>query len=335
MNRIEKVSIYGLCNVFYDSFYLKGLEMLFGRDRICFTTLNFPKFKENTFAIIFEYKNTKILKVVIDSRDTNLIWEDELAWCDIYGKINYDFELISKYSNLKIVPIGPSFGIKIWGLYETLFFGLKHTFKFRKFLLNKRNYLANYWRQYKRLPLEDYYHKSVASNNSVFFVSSIWKKELETNMNRLNFINACKLNNSIIFEGGFAPRSDGNNMDFDRNLILKRYNLKTYLSKTQLSKFVFNTPAVLYCHGWKLGEYLALGKVIISTKHKNELPNPLIDRVHLIYVRENVLEDYSVVLNELISNEALCKKMEANALSYFKNNLEPTVVINNLINFGI
>ena len=37
---------------------------------------------------------------------------------------------------------------------------------------------------------------------------------------------------------------------------------------------VFNTPAFWDCHGWKLGEYMALGKCIISTPLSNELPTP-------------------------------------------------------------
>ncbi|MEN2400363.1 glycosyltransferase [Flavobacterium sp. MC2016-06] len=335
MSNIKRVYVFGLFNSFYDSFYIKGIQDLFGKDKIVYNLSKFPRFKQNTFAVIFEDGGGKETKMIIDSRDTDEIWNEELIWCDVYGKINYDLNKVPADFTSKIIPIGPSFGIKFWNLYETLFFGIKHTLKFKKRLSNPRDYFANYWRQYKRLQLEDYYSKEEILENYVFFVSSIWKKESQTNTNRFNYIKTCKDNSKIIFEGGFAPRKDGNNLGFDIFLISQRVNLKTYFSKTKKSEFVFNTPAVLSCHGWKLAEFLAMGKAIISTNHKNVLPSPLDNNVQVVYVDENSSQDYSDKINYLICNPDKRKELETNALIYFKMHLEPTAVITKLLNYKV
>ena len=169
----------------------------------------------------------------------------------------------------------------------------------------------------------------------MFFISSIWKKELQTNTNRLNYIKACKTNSKIIFEGGFAPRKDGDNLGFEAFLTPNRFDLKSYFYKTKKSEFVFNTPAVLSCHGWKLGEFLAMGKAIISTNHKNILPSPLHNDIHVIYVDENSFEDYSEKINCLINNSEKRIELETNAFIYFKEYLEPKAVITKILKFKI
>lgn len=326
MNNLEKVYVFALCNVYYDSFYIKGIQEIVGRKKVCFDTLHFPKFSQNTFAVIFKFKEFEI-KVIIDSRDTSDIWEEELKWCDVYGKVNYNFYSIDEKLLKKIVPIGPSFGIKIWSLYKTVGLGLINSFFCRNQITNVREYLANYWRQYKRLKLEEYYNTNEIATNYVFFVSSIWKKEQKTNLNRLNFIKGCKSINKINFEGGFVPRKDNDNLGLDSFLTSKRYELKEYILKTKQSEFVFNTPAVVDCHGWKLAEYLAMGKVIVSSAHINFLPKSLEENLHLVYVES----DYQIVLVDLISNEKKKKILSKNASDYFQQNLTPKRVVESLL----
>ena len=84
-----------------------------------------------------------------------------------------------------------------------------------------------------------------------------------------------------IFEGGFAPGKDDISDRFNKLTINLKYSGYEYLSNTKRSLVVFNTPAVQSCFGWKLGEYLALGKAIISTPLTNTLPSPLVHRKHI------------------------------------------------------
>ncbi len=57
-----------------------------------------------------------------------------------------------------------------------------------------------------------------------------------------------------------------------------------YMTKLKSSLVIFNTPAVFGCHGWKLAEFRALGKAIISTPLTRELPSPLEHGTHVHFV---------------------------------------------------
>lgn len=321
----RKVYVYGLCNVFYDSYYIQGLKEIFSK--IEFNVSKFPDFAQGTFAFIVS-ENKKETKIIIDSRDTNEIDFETFNWCDKYGKVNYNLELISLKNLHKVIAIGPSFGIKIWNLFETISFAVYHLFKFKAKIKNNREFIANYWRQYKRVSLKNYFPRN-SKNNYAFFISSIWKREKVTNDFRASFIEACIKNENLNFEGGFAPRNDGNNLGYDSLVYPKRILLTKYLSKTKNSAFVFNTPAVLSCHGWKLAEFLAMGKAIISTPNKNKMPELLEDNIHLVYAVDS--DDIEKKIKILVSDSVFKRKLEISSRDYFERNLDPKVVINKLL----
>ncbi|KDN56038.1 glycosyltransferase [Flavobacterium seoulense] len=325
MNTKTKVYIYGLCNVFYDGYYILGLKAVYGNFE--FNISKFPNFNQGTFAVIIE-DNNELKNIIIDSRDSNEIDTNWLEWCDIYGKINYNKEKLFVTNENKIIAIGPSFGIKIWDLFYTLYYLILNFFRFKNTISNKKEFIANYWRQYKRFRI-DCYTPSISSENGVFFISSIWKKEEVTNKNRALFIECCKSNLNINFEGGFAARTDGDNLGFEKYVYSKKIHLKLYIKKIKNSAFVFNTPAVLNCHGWKLAEYLALGKAIISTSHINTLPNDLINGKHLIYA--DSANKIKLATEELIMDRNLKFKLEFNSRKYFEKYLAPRVVVQKLI----
>lgn len=319
-----KVYVYGLCNVFYDAYYILGLKEVYGNFE--FNISKFPSFKQGTFAVIIE-DTTASKKIIIDSRDSNEIDAVWLQWCDTYGKINYiEDELIKDLYKIKV--IGPSFGVKIWNGLTTSFYLFFNFLRFRNLISNKRDFVANYWRQYKRLRLKEYC-STISSKKEVFFISSIWKKEVETNNNRALFIEVCKKNPNIVFEGGFAARTDGDNLGFDALVYSKKIPLNCYLGKIKNSAIVFNTPAVLSCHGWKLAEFLALGKAIITTNHLSKLPADLIDYKHLIYANDKEIIEKAV--NELIDNVDLKRKLEFQSRKYFEEYLTPKKVIQKMI----
>ncbi|MDP3358885.1 MAG: hypothetical protein Q8S41_05995 [Lutibacter sp.] len=325
MRRGKKIYVYALCDVYYDSFYLYGIQKLFSSYK--FNINKFPKFRQGTFAVLIQDGDSAI-KLIIDSRDTNEYDEEGLNWCDVYGKVNYNIKNIPKKHKEKIKPIGPSFGIKIWNFPITIFKAINNYLKFRRSITNRREFLANYWRQYKRLPLESYQY-APSLNDYVFFTGSIWKKESLTNNARAAFIKACKANNKIVFEGGFAPRKDGDNLGFEDLVVTQRYDLQEYLNKIILSSIAFNTPAVLSCHGWKLGEFLALGKAIITTHHYNTLPAELKDNFHALNIDSN--EDVASKINLVLSDENFKTKLEKNSKQYFDEYLSPKIVIQRLL----
>lgn len=320
-----KIYIYGLCNVFYDGFYIQGLKEIYSN--IEFNISKFPQFNQGCFAFIIE-NDQQVHRVIIDSIDGTRINENELEWCDIYGKVNYNTEYLPIHNQSKIIAIGPSFGIKFWNLFQTLYYAFFNFIRFRKIISNKREFVANYWRQYKRFRLKKYMPVQ-SSINDVFFINSIWKQEDTTNNNRALFIKACKNNTQVNFEGGFAARSNGDNLGFDDLVYSEKIPFETYLKRIKKSAFVFNTPAVLSCHGWKLAEFLALGKAIISTSHYNKLPTDLLNDRHVVYANTN--DEINNSINKLISDVDFKRKLEIESRKYFDDYLAPAKVITRLI----
>ncbi len=323
------VYVYSLCDVFYGSFYFEGINKKFGKFE--FNASKFPNFKQGTFALIVE-ENNQIIKIVIDTKDDNLYYLESLEWCNFYGKINYFKDTIPNNYIDKVVPIGPSFGVKMWNFPQTLFFAVRNYFISKNQITNKREFVANYWRQFKRLPLS-FYNKSKSDNNYVYFIASLWQNDKETNNNRAKFIEACKVNNKIDFVGGFAPRKDNNDFGFENLILQNSITLKKYIENIKKSAIVFNTPAVLFCHGWKLGEFLALGKVIITTNHVNVLPAELIDYEHLLYLDHEKNIEFKI--DEILSNPELKSKLETNSRQYYDDNLSPEKVIEKLVKKAI
>lgn len=323
-----KVLIYAPVDVFYYSFYIEGFYRLYGRKNVRFSTSEFPAFSSRILAAIVKQDEIE-KRIVIDALDTATIFKKPLEWCEVYGKVNYDRKNIPDNYQNQIISIGPSFGIQIWSLVDTLKFALINYLKSKNRIYLKRYYFTSYWRQFKRLPLRDYEGILYSRKNFIFFISSLWKNEDKTNKKRANFIMACKELNEINFEGGFAPRSDKDDLGYIE-LIDKRIPPKEYLKKIKESVLVFNTPAVQNCHGWKLPEFLVLGKAIISTAHINEMAVSLDHGIHLHYVSDSK-EDIKKAILKILKEPEYQKSLEQKSKEYFYNNLAPQIVVKRLI----
>ena len=333
MPKKPKVYIYGLSNVFYDSYYIKGLKEYFGVNTLHFNVTKFPNFGYYyAMSIIVVYEDHEI-KICIDSSDDDDIKQSQLDWCDYYGKANYNSSKIPAENGVKVIPIGPSFGIKIWSFPQTIFIAVRNYIRFKKVIRvqERKLFLMNYLSQYKRLPLKKYLTSTTKKDNHyIFFISSIWKNESATNNFRANFIKACRGISSLNFEGGFAPRKDKVHFEFDKIVVEKRYAFKEYIKKTKESVLVFNTPAVVNCHGWKLAEFLALGKAILSTSFHNEMPVALIEGEHIVFLKDGTVDEMKNKINFLLDNPDLRAQLETNAKNYFLENLMPKRVFEKL-----
>lgn len=316
-------------NIEYASFYIKGLFEVYGRKHVKFAVAPFkvlPSGFEHFLAIII--KNNKETKnIIIDFTDSKHIDKVALKWSHVYGKINLKNEDIDL--SKKIVAIGPSFGIKLYNLFETGYFGLFNFIKSYNYLKSKKQFLSSYKAQYKR-PLLSSYNASTTKENFVFFLSTLWKQEPQTNMFRANFIKACLKLKDVNFEGGFVPRKNNDIFGFEVITTDKRLSTELYFIKLKQSEIVFNTPAVKNCHGWKLAEYLALGKAIISTPISRELPKELLDK-QTVLLSDGSLENLEEKINTIFNDSVLKERLQKNALTYYHDYLAPSVVINRLI----
>jgi hypothetical protein len=124
----------------------------------------------------------------------------------------------------------------------------------------------------------------------------------------------------IEFEGGFIRKWSQPGVHRD------------YVTKIQRSTVVFNTPARLGGHGWKLAEFMALGKAIITLPPERAMPAPLVHGQHVHF-----LDGSRPAIREAI--ERLCadpdyrQQLESGARSYYLEHLEPRRVIARILDF--
>ena len=325
-----KVYIDPSSDILYSSYYIEGLEQFFGKKNTKFSNRYFKGFSHNNhfFAFVIE-KGDTIRKIAVDFSDSENANEEALTWCDTYAKVNVSTKDYSFPE--KILPIGPSFGIQLYSLFQTGIVAFSNFLKAKNRIPNKRKFFSDYKAQLNRMKLDEYYPNNNL-DSYVFFASSLWKKEKKTNDFRANFIKACIENKDIDFEGGFAPRRIKDVPGYDEITVTTRYSIAEYIANMKKSTITFNTPAVLDCHGWKLGEFLCFGKAIISTPLSRKLPEDLVDGKHLL-VTDGSQGDIQEKIKNIISSPELLTELKNNARNYFEEVLSPKKVIERISTF--
>lgn len=335
-----KVYIDPSSNIIYSSYYIKGLYEVFGKKNVSFSkeyfeTLNKRKddYSRNSYMAFVIVNKGEKNKVIIDFGDDYPIRENAYKWCDVYAKINYDPKRTLPYFKEKIHSIPPSFGIKIWNVSKAIYYCVSNLIKL-KFnpQISLKNFFRSYLSQIKQLRLEsflpDHKEKSVRENY-VFFIASLWPHAnclTGTNRYRKMYIDSC-LKNGVHFEGGFWVTDTGHPQfkEFKQLTFTRRYPLQEFVEKTQKSLFVFNTPAVHNCHGWKLGQFLAMNKAIISTPFQNVLPVDLEHGKNIHFVKNE--HDISAAIEKLVHDEEYRKKLEEGTKKYYEKYASPVAVI--------
>ena len=332
----------------YASWYLLGVKRLLKGWKVEYDVSPFKRIKyESTadynsgFAFII-CNNGQEKKVFINTEDVAKIFKDRYEWCDIYGMVNPTTEQVAQYD--KLMAIGPEFGVTLDSCFLTIIHCLKLFLKGSKYSsISFKGYLRDYlYTNIRRRPIDVYEAVTEVVPNYIFHASTLWYNKFaatDTNMYRGEFLKACK-KAGINIEGGLFyingesvlnempdyPKYKEEYKDF---IYESRLSMDDYIRKTKESVVVFNTPSVCECHGWKLAEYLCMGKAIISTSLTREMPAPLEhgENVHFV---DSIDEIYDAVI-KINSDEIYRKKLEQGSRTYYEKWLAPEVVIQRLL----
>jgi len=329
----------------HSSYYIQGLYDVLGKKNIRFSSRYFSNLKEIDMLMAFVLiSNGVSKKIIIDYRDQSDVIEEAILWADIYAKININASTRQHRLAEKLFNIPPSFAIKIWSPIE-LIFHLCNNFIQAKIIkhikdnnihLRPIRWIRNYLTLLKRQTLQKYSTQNQSpKDNYVFFVSTLWPNHDNTNEGRYQYISTCSQKPEINFEGGFfinkliwgtTPIPDS----IPQKLFYYNFlSNKTYTEKIKKSLFVYNTPAVHNCHGWKLSEFLCMGKAIISTPLINELPVPLEQNKHICFVDDK--QDVEKAVTLLLEDKEFRNNLERNAKMYYNSYVSPVKVIESII----
>ena len=317
-----------LNHILYSSFYIYALRSVLGRESVRFDSSPFLCLSEGSrqargVSFIIRQTGFADKKFFICGNDSYQIEEELYEWCDVYASVNANHGKTP--GREKLVSLVPSFGIRIWNTCGTFLAALSNAVYYVKSIHEHK--LKTFLGNYKRLLNRPYYtdlNPEPSRSDYVFFCSTLWynddynQNDRHLNARRANFIRACKEREDIRFEGGFVPQQGRSSVELFRDCLSETsYPYYSWLQKTKQSALVFNTPAFWDCHGWKLGEYLALGKAIISTPLSNELPAPLTHGVNIHFVEDNI-DSMKEAINYIIQNPDYKKHLEQGAREYWE-----------------
>jgi glycosyltransferase involved in cell wall biosynthesis len=311
----------------YYNYYLEGIRQLFPYRELIIDGGPFNGWVGPRDGMAVIVGGAHSLRMYFQASDVGEIYRRELRWADAYGVVNLnpvDLEELPYRQARKVVPLGPSFGIKALGGLNAVVAAVKDLPKAVREGLPRhswRRYVGERRGQARRLELSEY-GTSEPDPDYVFFASRWWPDSEEAlNATRLRFVEACLDNPAVRFEGGFnGARIAGlpEELSFKR-----RYSTEEYISRIRRSALVFNTPAVHGCHGWKLGEYLAMGKAILSLPLSWDMPAPLRHGEEVHYVADAASIDDAVTA--LMSDREYREHIGRGARRYWDDHLAPLV----------
>ncbi len=354
MTHNTRIYIDPRCRINYASYYVFGLTATYGKKRVVFDVhpfkdvvpLNTQRAQANgiCFMLVQTVRaDERPMKVYIDFHDSSLIDMDVYHWCDVYAKVNLNLAY-EPGKHPKIIAIGPNFAIDIWSWCDTLYYGLKHLFITRKYLkLSVSGFLKDYLHlKWRRKPIGDYLKPVLPDPDYLFSMSTLWyDRETAATTNSLRGL-FFRLGQKYYkrFEGGFFyvnnkvaisrfPAYERYLEEYSDCIYRKRIDMTSYIAKSKRSAIVFNTPSVSGCLGWKLGEYLCMGKAIISSPLNRMMPGNAEDLNFAHFVSNNDQLEEAVAL--LQRNDSYRRGLERNATEYFRRYLTPEVVIRRII----
>lgn len=335
-----KVILDSACSFKYASLYIQGFIDYLGKTNVEFQSKPFMNLKAERRRAFDQYLACRIIdnrfykNIIIDYRDNGTIDMNAYEWSDLYCKINYSAHEATDLD--KVFKIAPNFAIRIYSLLPTIFHAsINYINCFKQINSDiKKLWWGGYLRSYQRPSISDYEKEVETLPDYIFSVSTLWKHENclnGTNPNRAIFFRTCKAKNTLKFEGGFyLPGNIHPQGELFKDIIINEpVSQDEYLKKTKQSAFVFNTPAVFNCHGWKLGEYMAMGKAIISTPLYYELPEPLVHGQNIHFIQS--MEDINEAIDLLLNDKEYKMKLEKGASEYYNKYIKPCSAIKRII----
>ena len=341
---IKKVIIDPRCRINYASYYIEGLRQLFGTKMIVFKCMHdVVEEPRNGVAVKFICDSIE-KRVFIDFWDGRGINEFMYQWADVYGKVN----LSPDDARLdKVVPLGPNFGICLWHPLATMIKCVKMYMLIKrdsvvKFKTPLSLFLRDYAYMFVRRKKYGYYHRFTTEEQKgyAFSLNTLWwggSMFDTTNQYRCDFIRLCKKYMNV-FEGGFFYVKSAvkecavyskYKKEYHDILYKHRMSMSGYDKRSRKSWFVFSTPSVHGCHGWKLGEYLCEGKAIISTPLNNVMPGNFENGIN--YVEVTNYQEMKDAIIKLRDDEQLVNLLKRNAIDYFDKWVSPEASIRQVL----
>jgi len=307
-------------------------------------------------ALRLEFNNSRVL-AVFDLQDSPEIGvRDALKYCDYYFKRSLSSESykgLSDEESKKLNPFGFNYQVivpsKSMVLKRILIEYLSRPFNpFRKknnFHLHNLKELLDANFGIKESPLmsvNDLKPKKSANYEfDVLFQCRLWdpndlaKRNREDaekiNAERISLVSALKQELGNRFVGGLQPtdfaKKAAPDLIVNSSAVAHR---RRYIDLVKASAVVISSAGLLGSNGWKLGEYVSLGKAIISEPITTRLPGKFENGVH--YQSYTSVDDCMDKVTNLLNSPEEINSMSVSVAEYYASFLEPKALMNHHLN---
>lgn len=365
--QMVKVKVYPDTNIEHTAKIYAGLSDLKAQGKIqvkyIYRCPSYIKSKRefNLFTLWLEVEdlnNGKIRKICFDDHDSGKIHAlRRLSACDVYFKRSYcqaDIDNLQINLRKKILPYGLNYSCRSINERFTAPRLLIYYFARNHLFSNPLKSLGRVLKENMKLLLSHYIPDAFNLNPplvtdfeakpdepvkpKILFQTRVYSpsqtpgsdpKQLKELMDmRANTIRALKESFGNRFIGGLA-HSDFAMEHYPDCLSVEKTNKKDYLALVRSCLITVTTTGLHNSIGWKLPEFLARSKCIVTEPFRYDLPVPL--QEHKNYISFTTPEECVQACKEILDNPDFANQMRYNNYTYYLNEVEPSVHILNCL----
>lgn len=285
-------------------------------------------------------------KIVYDMFDGENIDSLDYEWSDIYIKRSYSS--IHRDTGLnKMIPYG--FNYSIFGpndhyenrilkdlelalrtkTMQPLHQIIKNNIFLSKYLKTSSGRSNSYYSDFESLP-------TISSEPKIIFFTRLWEPKQNASIRfnderklinemRIGIVELLSKHYPKNFVGGIEPTIYA--MEKIPHLIVPKKMVKkrTYLKSMQSADITIATRGLLNSNGWKMAEYIASSKAIVSEKLFFDIPGDFSENKN--YLAFSTVEECLEKVDRLMFDDQLRLQMMWNNFAYYQSFLRPDVLI--------
>lgn len=284
------------------------------------------------------YPNRHIVEVTLDGRRIAFDVEDGYNFdlsrfeaylsghCDVYFKRSFSTEINRTIKHCeKIRPLGFNYHVTHRGNPNNRKIVTLTKQILKKILLNREFKHTSHFThdKFEALPQRG------ATMPKILFATRLWEDDPGINSLRIDLLRALKEQYGSLFIGGLEDSALSREMAADLIIPPQMTNRATYLETMKRCDICIGSTGLHKSIGWKMGEYVAASRAIVTEKMFYEVPGDYTEGVH--YLSFDTPDRCIAHVDNLVENPDLRYEMMAANHRYYNEYLRPDRLVYNAI----
>ncbi|NDJ76813.1 MAG: glycosyltransferase family 1 protein [Chloroflexi bacterium] len=298
-----------------------------------------PPMNEVLWMVVEDTDSGAVRKVCYDHHDKSYLFADKaLELCDVYFKRSYvqaDVDKLAPALAQKVVRMGFDFPCRSAhdrsAIQRSMAFYFAHKFDVRQLRQSAKTFYTTAWylRENFRSPTIEDFEDSPTSEAEpkILYQTRVYspgENTDTTNVNewRVSIIRALKKEFGDRFVGGLQV-NEFSKTNYPDCLTTRQADRWSFISMVKSNLIAVETRGLHYSTSWKMGEYMAAARCIVSEPPRHELPVPLEDGVHVM--KFTTPDECVAACARVLDDPTLAAKLRHNAHQYYLDDVRPAV----------